>query len=165
MKHIKPLFVFACLALCGCSIFSRKTPRPETQFHDDGGATPVSLTVTGSLNYFARIAMLPNADAEVFLWDALGNPTSSVPVTVAHAVIRRPGNVPIPFTLTLDPELHNPRHDYYLTARIVIGDTVLFETDTNYPALVRGQTNAVNLILARASDALPDDTTRLPSLR
>ena len=167
MKHYAPmLLALLCLTLSGCLFFGSSKPSQEPSSSDRDDATPLSLTVTGSVTYLQRIAMLPNADVEVFLWDALGNPTSSVPVIVASALVSRPGTVPVSFSITLDPALHNPRHDYFLTGRIVIGDTVLFETDTHYPALAKGQTNAIPMILVRASDALPDDaSTRLPSLR
>ena len=166
-SFLLPAFLLSCLALSGCLFFGSSKPDQEPSSDPKGGeATPALLTVTGTVTYLQRIAMLPNADVEVFLWDALGNPTSSAPVIVASTRIERPGTVPVTFSMTLDPALHNPRHDYYLTGRIVIGDTVLFETDTHYPALVKGQTNAIPMILVRASDALPDDaSTRLPSLR
>ena len=164
--HNLLLLTLLCCTLSGCLFFGSSKPKQESSTPNGNDAPAVSLTVTGTVTYLQRMAMLPNADVEVFLWDALGCPTSSVPVLVASTVVKRPGVVPVSFALTLVPELYNPRHDYFLTGRIVIGDTVLFETDTHYPALVKGQTNTVSMILARASDALPDDSsTRLPSLR
>jgi uncharacterized lipoprotein YbaY/heat shock protein HslJ len=89
--------------------------------HADGSMSrlvPVGpfVTVTGTVTYLARIAMLPDAEVVVVLEDSAR--ADAPAITIAQQIIREPGNVPVPFELIVDRSAVAPHARLGLRAHI-----------------------------------------------
>jgi putative lipoprotein len=97
------------------------------------------------VTYLARIALTPEAVVQVEMRDATDPDTEAVPV--AKQVIRKPGQVPIPFTLEYDPAAILPGHRYAVSARISDRGQLQFVTDTQVPVLGGGASDASDIVV------------------
>jgi heat shock protein HslJ len=70
--------------------------------------------------------------------------------TIARTRLTSPGNPPIAFTIAYDPAKIVADHQYVVRARILVGDTLLFTTDTAAPVITRGSPTSVSIMLRRA---------------
>jgi putative lipoprotein len=85
----------------------------------------------GTLAYRERIALPPNARAEVELIDAA---RADAPATiVAQAVVAPAGQPPIRYELNFDDSSLSPRGRYAVQARIKVDDRLLFVTTQRNP--------------------------------
>ncbi|MFA6956965.1 MAG: YbaY family lipoprotein [Thermoanaerobaculia bacterium] len=104
-------------------------------------------TVTGTLSYLERIALSPEAKAQIRIvdLDRLDKPG----YLVAEKSIESPGQVPIPFELIYWMERVESGHTYALQARIEEGGKVIFKTaeDVKFDAK---QPSKQELTLSRA---------------
>lgn len=95
-----------------------------------GEAANQQYTVSGKIAYRERIALPPSAQIEVRLDDVS---LADAPArTLARQAFAADGKqVPLPFTLTVDPAQLDPRHSYAVAARITGDDgRLMFITDT-----------------------------------
>ena len=105
--------------------------------------------VTGTLMYRERMALPPDAVADVWLLDTS---LADVPaVEIAHQRIESPGNPPIPFVLEYDAQQIREGMQYSVRATIRHAGELLFTSDTHYPVLTRGAGNTADLLLIRAN--------------
>ena len=158
---------FSRVIVCGLclSLFTACLP------HRHGSRTDSSLgttrdnffqqTIHGTLDRLPPMSLLPTAIAEIYLWNA--STTNSSPVIVASTRIEHPASDgAIKFDISLDPALYNFRHDYYLTAHILLESNVLFTTDTEYPVFVNRDAGIVKMTLVRP--LLAEDDPKRPRL-
>ena len=101
--------------------------------------------VTGHVTYRQRVALPPDAVVTVELADIS---RQDVPATVlAVQIIKRPGQVPVPFELDYDPDSIKPAHRYAVQARIEEGGKLLFINDTTHLVLTQGHPSSLEVIL------------------
>lgn len=103
--------------------------------------------ITGTISYRERIALSENASVEIELLDVSRQDVEAT--VIARQRIEQPGQVPIEFELSFDPELIDERNAYAVSARIKQGRTLLFINDTNTPVLTRGAGREVDLLLSQ----------------
>ena len=105
--------------------------------------------VTGTLMYRERMALPPDAVAEVWLLDTS---LADVPaVEIAYQRIEGRGNPPIPFVLEYDAQQIREGMQYGVRATIRHDGQLLFTSDTHYPVLTRGAGNTADLLLIRVN--------------
>ena len=106
---------------------------------------PEAPSVHGTLLYRERIALPPNAVAEIELVEAdkSGRVVASTRVPVGN-------QVPIAFTLTPAEGALQPHHLYALRARLVVDGKTLFETEGKRPVAVSAASGPVELTLVAA---------------
>ena len=107
-----------------------------------------SGTVSGTVSYRERIALPPDAVAEVMLLDVSRQDVAAT--TIAEQVIDPAGQVPIAYELVYDTAAIDPRMEYAVRATIRRGDSLLFVTDRSYPVLTRGKPDTADLVLVRS---------------
>ena len=106
-----------------------------------------SNTVTGTVTYRERIALVPGSRVEVKLLDVSLQDVAAR--TLAEQTIEVTHQVPIPFELVYDPVEIREGLSYAVRATIYHGDKMLFTTDRMYGVLTRGHGNHVDLVLIR----------------
>ena len=89
--------------------------------------------IEGNVVYRERMTLPPGARVDVELVDVSRADAPSV--TIACVRIEDVHASPIPYQLTYDPALIDSRFTYALTARIYVGDRLLFLSTTHHPAL------------------------------
>jgi putative lipoprotein len=109
--------------------------------------------VKGTATYRERMALSPNAVFEATLEDV--SRADAPAEVIARSRIEHPANPPIPFEITYDPSRIIPSHRYAVRARILVDGKLFFTTDQHYPVFTAGQSNAVALLLRRASESTP----------
>lgn len=114
------------------------------------GGSVVAGTVTGTAGYRERIALPPGAVLEVQLLDVS---RMDVAATVLSSRRYAMGAVPQAFELAYDDALIDPAMSYSVSARILMGDKLLFTTDTHNPVLTRDAGDSVDLMLVKAAPA------------
>lgn len=114
-----------------------------------GAPTPGSVTLTGTATYLQRIALPPDSRLVVTISDvSLADAPST---TIAETEMATEGRqVPLPFSLTYDPERIQPRHSYAVSARILDGRGQLaWITDTRNELPPPGQSIELRLVQVR----------------
>jgi 2'-5' RNA ligase len=107
------------------------------------------IVVSGRVSYRERMALPPNAVVIVRVVDV--SKADAPSVTVAEQRIEPEHQVPIPFSLSVDPATLDPRHTYAVTARIEIDEKLAWTSDTQHPVAVDGPTEVhIPLVKARA---------------
>jgi putative lipoprotein len=141
---IRPMLTLAtCLAAltwAACATTAPSTP-PSNQPPDT--ATPV----TGSVVYRERIALTPAAVVQVEVVELTkeGSPGT----VIAQQTIQSPGQVPIPFTVAIDPQRVRADATYVVNARITDGERV-FSTTAPVPVLTQGARSSDVQVLVRS---------------
>jgi len=87
--------------------------------------------VSGTVVYRERMAIPPDTQVTVLLWDALGSLPAS---KLGETTFRTSGQVPIAFEVTYDPAAIVPDHTYAVRASITVDGRLWFESAT--PAMV-----------------------------
>jgi uncharacterized lipoprotein YbaY len=110
--------------------------------HDHGkgaaAATHVHGTaLNGTVTYRQRVALMPEAIVKVWLQD-VSRPGLPVPEILDEQEIRRPGQVPVAFSLRYDPAKIDPTHTYTLLVRIYEGDRTRFTNAKPFPVITNG---------------------------
>ena len=136
------LVLLSGLVACNPDLPGNPTPK--------GDETSANLSqVTGTLIYRERMALPPDAVAEVWLLDTS---LADVPaVEIAYQRIEGPGNPPIPFVLEYDAQQIREGMQYSVRATIRHAGQLLFTSDTHYPVLTRGAGNTADLLLIRVN--------------
>jgi putative lipoprotein len=105
-------------------------------------------TLTGTVAYRERVALPPDAIAEISLIDASVQDAAAQPV--AKVTVQSEGKqVPLPFSLQYDPGKIDKRHLYIARATITSGGQLLFTTDQVRGVVTQGNPTNVDLVLAR----------------
>ncbi len=101
------------------------------------------------MTYRERMALPPNAEVRVRVWDALEPPTSA---TVGETKFIAQGQVPLPFELFFSPGLIQSSHTYGARATISVEGVVWFQTETPVPVLTGGApTVGVEILVKRVA--------------
>jgi uncharacterized lipoprotein YbaY/heat shock protein HslJ len=135
------------LALAACSTLSCGASRPSGEAVPE--MSPELPTVQGTATYRERIAMPPNAVFEAILEDV--SRADAPAREVGRTTVRQPPQVPIPFTITVDPGKIDPNASYSVRGRIIVDGAQWFVTDMAYPVLTRGAGHNVQLLLKRVA--------------
>jgi len=103
--------------------------------------------VTGSVTYRERIALTPDAVLviEVVELTKEGTPGN----VISQQTVTAPGQVPIPFSVAVNPQRIRPEGTYVLTARIMDGGRS-FSTQTPVPVLTQGNRSSDVQVLLRS---------------
>lgn len=152
MRGIRQVFAAivaaSICAACGDRQSSADSPSAATA----AGDSPASMaSVTGTISYRERIALTNAAEAVVALEDASRQDIPAI--RLAQQTISDPGQVPIRFTLDVPRTAIDPRGSYALRAQISDRGRLLFTTDTHTPALTRGASDEVHLLLVPVADS------------
>jgi len=101
-----------------------------------GGAQSQSV-ITGTVTYRNRSALPPTAVIEVTLQDVslADAPSKVISTQRIEAGGKQP---PFPYELAYDPAQIDPKNTYSVSARITVGNELLFISDTHIPVLTRG---------------------------
>lgn len=105
-----------------------------------GGAAVASGTVSGVVTYRQRIALPPDARIQVQIEDS--SRADAPAIVIGEQTIETAGRqVPIPFAVTYDPGMIDPRFRYTLRVRITDGEGRLrFINTSAYPVITNGNT-------------------------
>ena len=105
--------------------------------------------VSGTVTYLQRMALTPDATLVVQLRD-VSRMDAPTPL-IAETRIDSPGQVPIPFEIRYDPQAIDPRLTYSVSARILLGDKLLFISDTVVPVITQDNpTKDVEIVVVPA---------------
>lgn len=105
------------------------------------------LVLRGSVSYLERVAMHPSADVVIRLFDVTDFPAK--PVVITEKILQRPGQAPVEFELSVEPELLVDDHEYALSASIIVDGATLFSTAAPQPVMVLDAPETVRLIVSR----------------
>lgn len=117
-------------------------------------------TIEGDVLYRERMALPAGARVEVELVDVS---LADAPATViARTEIDSPTASPIPYRISYDPALIEPRNSYALQARILDGDRLMFTNTTRHTVLAEGDEAGpadiwVQRVAAQPDEAQPDE--------
>jgi uncharacterized lipoprotein YbaY/heat shock protein HslJ len=120
-----------------------KPAEPEAE------VSAATATVSGTVTYRERIALSDTAVVEITLQDV--SRADAPAVDIARQRITRPGQVPVRFELSYDPEVIDQRMSYAIRARISDQGELLFINDMATPVLTRGAGNTVEMVLVRVA--------------
>ena len=105
--------------------------------------------IRGTVTYRERMALPPGAHLEIDLLDVSRADAAAERVTGATFAISH--QVPIGFALPYDPAVIDARHRYALTARILIGDELVFRSQGTAPVLTQGAGETIDIVVHRAA--------------
>lgn len=111
--------------------------------------TPTGV-VSGTVSYLQRIAMPPDAVLIVQLQDVSVADASATAIAEQKITFGQ-RQVPIPFELKFDPAKIASNHTYSVSARILVGSDLRFNSDKPYLVLTQGNPPKVDLILVAAT--------------
>ena len=120
----------AALALNACT-----APAPK-------GVKPLA-TLSGTVSFQEPVSLSPDATLTVVLADVSRQDAPAK--VIAEQIISNPGQPPIPFKLSYDPDAIVPSHSYAVQARIEWEGRLVFINDTRYCVLTRGCPAAANV--------------------
>ncbi len=136
-----PIATLLALVLAGCAAYGTHI----------GGTADAQGVVRGTVAYRERVALPPDAVVEVWMTDV--SPLILIQALVAETTVLPEGRqVPLPFELRYDPSRIAPDHDYGVKAVIRSGGRILFQTETAYPVITKGNPTQVELWLVRAAN-------------
>ena len=122
--------------------------RPATETSTGDAAKRGALEVSGSVLYRQRIALEPGAVVTVRLSDV--SVADAPATTIAEQVITPDHQVPIPYSLAVDPADLDERRRYSLSARITVGERLVWTSDTPVPVSAGAPTTGIDIIVVPA---------------
>jgi putative lipoprotein len=127
-------------------------------------STAAAQSVRGTATYLERMALPAGATFEALLEDV--SRADAPAEVIGRTQMTPPGNPPIPFEIRYDPTRIQPSRTYHVRARILLGERLIFTTDTAYPVLTRGSADTVSILMRRAAGApiTPPGPTGGPSM-
>jgi putative lipoprotein len=130
--------VVALMAMSACAQHSRSSSAEDA----------ASASVTGTVAYRERVALPPDATAEISLIDATVQDDAArvVATTTVRADGRQP---PLPFSLAYDASKIAKTHLYTVRAAIKSGAELLFATDIARAVITQENPTHVDLMLTR----------------
>ena len=113
-------------------------------------AAPVPAEINGTVSYLQGSAIPFEAQLRVRLEEA---PRGSAPAQfIAETMIPRAAPVPIPFRISVDPRVIDPKRGYTLTARIEREERLLFINEAPVRVLTLGHPSRVEIVVVPAAD-------------
>src|SRR5258708_1579933 len=110
-------------------------------------------SIQGTATYRERIALPPAAIFQAPLEDVL---RADAPADViARRAVPPAGSPRIRFDMVVDLGRIVPARRYVVRARILVGDRLMFTTDSRYPVLTQGHGTTVALMLRRVASGPP----------
>ena len=116
--------------------------------HPGSSSSGESATLTGTVSYRERVALPPDAVAEVSVIDATVQDVAAT-VVAKTAVPSEGKQVPLPFTLSYDASRIDKTHLYTVRATIKSSGQILFTTDQVRGVITQGNPTHVDLMLSR----------------
>lgn len=114
-------------------------------------SSAAAQSVRGTATYLERMALPAGATFEALLEDV--SRADAPAEVIGRTQMTPPGNPPIPFEIRYDPTRIQPSRTYHVRARILLGERLVFTTDTAYPVLTRGSADTVSVLMRRAAAA------------
>ena len=116
-------------------------------------------SIQGTATYRERIALPLTAVFEAALEDV--SRADAPADVIARTRLTSPGNPPIRFDIPVDLARILPNRRYAVRARILVGDRLMFATDSSYPVLTQGHGTTVAMMLRRVGSgpAAPSGST------
>jgi uncharacterized lipoprotein YbaY len=102
--------------------------------------------VTGTVTYPQRIALPPDATLVVKLED-ISRADAPATVIAEQTLVTAGQQVPLPFSLTYDPKLINPRYRYAVRAQIFYGDELRWTSTRLYPVITDEHPAEVEILI------------------
>jgi putative lipoprotein len=121
----------------------------------------LAQVINGTATYRERMAMPSGAVFEAVIEDV--SRADAPATTFASTRIMSPGNPPIAFAIEYEPAKVLPDRRYVVRARILLGDQIMFVSDTAAPVLTRGSPTSVNILLRRVASAQSGSGAGAPS--
>lgn len=125
---------------------------PVTETSTVDARTDVSergaLEISGSVLYRQRIALVPGAVVTVRLSDV--SVADAPATTIAEQVITPEHQVPIPYSLSVDPADLDERRTFSLSARITVDDRLVWTSDTHVPVSAGATTTGIDILVVPA---------------
>lgn len=110
----------------------------------------VSGKVTGTITYRQKIALPPDAVVTVNLEDiSLQDAPAKI---IAQQVIKQPGQVPIPFSVSYNPMEIDGKNTYAIGVKITTGGNLLFINKNSYPVITKGKPSVVDIMLDQVTN-------------
>jgi uncharacterized lipoprotein YbaY len=106
-------------------------------------------SVSGTITYLQRIALPPNAVAEVKLVDVSRQDAEAI--VLGEQMIPNPGQVPIAFEITYDPGAIDPTHTYAIQARITVDGQPRFMTTTTHMVITQDNPTTMEIVLEQVN--------------
>ncbi len=104
--------------------------------------------LSGTVTYQEAITLSPDAMLTVELADVSRQDTHAK--VLAEQIISNPGQPPIPFKLSYDPDAIVPNHSYAVQARIEWEGRLVFINDTRHCVITRGCPTSVDVVVVPA---------------
>ena len=146
------LLALLAALIAACSAGETVSPG-ENPASEPPVAAGQTAEVTGTVSYRERMLLKPGSVVEVWLLDTSLQDVAAT--EIAYHRIENPGQQPVRYELTYDPADIREGMVYSVRAVIKYGDTLLYTTDTHYPALTRGAGNEVDLELVKVATPPP----------
>ena len=106
--------------------------------------------VTATVTYLQRVALPPNAVIQVQLAD-VSRADAPASVIAEQSINLGQRQVPVPFTLNVDPAKIDPKHAYAVSAKITVGGELRFISNRSYPVLTNGKPSHVEVVVTQAA--------------
>lgn len=139
----------------GIALFAwRASEAPET----------APATLTGTVTYRERIALLPGSVVEVVLED-VSRADAPSSVLARTEIVTQGENVPIPFTLTYDPDSIEAQRTYAVSARILQDGALRWTSDTHIPVFTDDAPSSdIEIMLVRVADTQAQQAPAIPTV-
>jgi putative lipoprotein len=105
-----------------------------------------SPTVSGTVAYRERMAMPANALLTIQIQD-ISSADAPASIVAEQKITFAGHQVPLRFELQYDPAKIDPKHTYALSARITLGDQLMFLNTTAIRVITEGNPTKVDLVL------------------
>tara|TARA_R110002124_G_scaffold61744_4_gene169008 strand:- start:478 stop:1626 length:1149 start_codon:yes stop_codon:yes gene_type:complete len=158
--HITPAHVmligFTSLLAAGCSQINSKNSASDTTPQEQ--AAPATEQVIGSISYRERIALPPGSVAHIKLSDVSRADAPSILLAEQNTTMFAK-QVPVPFTLKVEPAMFDLRNSYSVSAQIRSAEgQLLWTTDSaNLIDVTQPVADMGTLMLIKVSGAVADD--------
>ena len=106
----------------------------------------VTASITGTVSYRERIALLPQDEVEIKLLDVSRHDTPAAVIAKQNITPQR--QVPVPFKISYDPAKINPTHRYAVQARILRNGQVRFINQAPCYVITHGHPNTIEVLVA-----------------
>lgn len=126
-----------------------------------GPAEPQAVTasISGTVSYRERVALLPQDEVEIKLLDVSRHDTPAAVVAKQNITPQR--QVPVSFKISYDPAKINPTHRYAVQARILRNGQLQFINKAPCYVITHGHPNTVAMLLAKTETKSADEKRQL----
>jgi putative lipoprotein len=113
-------------------------------------AAPIPPEINGTVRYLQGSAIPLEAQLRVRLEEV--SRADAPAQFIAETTVPRAGPVPIPFRISVDPRVIDPKRGYTLTARIERQERLLFINEAPVRVLTLGYPSRVEIVVVPATD-------------